>query len=122
MEEKRVVIIATHAGEDPERATFPFVMGNASYAMDEEATIVLQGDGVRIATPGFAEAMPAGGGFPPLKKLLDDFMEQGGKMWVCGPCIKHRGIEESELIDGAEVTAAGSVNLAALEANAVFVF
>ena len=31
MEEKRIVIIATHAGEDPERATFPFVMGNASF-------------------------------------------------------------------------------------------
>ena len=30
MEEKQgVVIIATHVGEDPERAPFPFVMGSA---------------------------------------------------------------------------------------------
>ncbi|MGB9615966.1 MAG: hypothetical protein ACP5M0_10250 [Desulfomonilaceae bacterium] len=30
MQEKEgVVIIATHGGEDPERATFPFAMGNA---------------------------------------------------------------------------------------------
>ena len=121
-EQEKILYICTCGEDRTETAHMPFVLANAALAMDIQATIVLQGDGVRIATPGFAEAMPAGGGFPPLKKLLDDFMEQGGKMWVCGPCIKHRGIEESALIDGAEVTAAGSVNLAAIEANAVFVF
>jgi uncharacterized protein involved in oxidation of intracellular sulfur len=43
-------------------------------------------------------------------------------MWVCGPCIKDRNIEETDLIDGAEVTAAGSVNLEAIASDAVFVF
>jgi len=66
--------------------------------------------------------MPAGGGFPPMKDLLASFMEQGGKMWVCGPCIKTRGIDESALIGGATITAAGAVNVEALEADAVFVF
>jgi len=57
-----------------------------------------------------------------MKKLLTEFLELGGKLWVCGPCISSRNIEESELIEGAEVTAAGVVNLEAMEADAVFVF
>jgi uncharacterized protein involved in oxidation of intracellular sulfur len=57
-----------------------------------------------------------------MKELLASFLEQGGKIWVCGPCIKSRGIDEADLIEGAEVTAAGSVNLEAIDSDAVFVF
>lgn len=28
--EEKIVVIATHGGEDPERATFPFVVANAA--------------------------------------------------------------------------------------------
>jgi uncharacterized protein involved in oxidation of intracellular sulfur len=57
-----------------------------------------------------------------MKELLASFIEQGGQIRVCGPCIKDRNIAESDLIEGAEVTAAGSVNLEAIESDAVFVF
>jgi len=122
-EKQEKILYMCTCGEDrPEMAHIPFVLATAALAMDIEATIVLQGDGVRIATPGYADTMPPGGGFPPLKELLATFLELGGTMWVCGPCIKDRNIEETDLIDGAEVTAAGSVNLEALASDAVFVF
>ncbi len=109
MEEKQgVVIIATHGGEDPERATFPFVMGSAAFAMDEPATIVLQGAGVFLAKKGFADHVHANG-FDPLNKLIDGFIELGGKILVCAPCIKERNIAESDLIDTAQVIAGGTV-------------
>jgi hypothetical protein len=42
---------------------------------------------------------------------------------VCVPCIKERNIdEESELVAGAQTTAAGAVNIEATEAKAVFVY
>jgi uncharacterized protein involved in oxidation of intracellular sulfur len=122
-EKQEKILYMCTCGEDrPEMAHIPFVLATAALAMDIEATIVLQGDGVRIATPGYADTMPPGGGFPPLKELLATFLELGGTMWVCGPCIKDRNIEETDLIDGAEVTAAGSVNLEAIASDAVFVF
>ena len=109
MEEKKgVVIIATHAAEDPERATFPFVMGNASFAMDEDAAIVLQGSGVFLAKKGYAEHVHANG-FDPLKKLMDGFLDLGGKILVCAPCIKERNIEETDLVEKAQVIAGGTV-------------
>jgi len=47
-------------------------------------------------------------GFPPLKRLLDDVRELGATLLVCGPCLKSRGITApDDLIDGAEVVAAG---------------
>lgn len=122
-EKQEKILYMCTCGEDrSEMAHIPFVLANAALAMDIEATIVLQGDGVSIATPGYADTMPPGGGFPPLKELLASFLELGGTMWVCGPCIKDRNIAETDLIDGAEVTAAGSVNLEALASDAVFVF
>jgi predicted peroxiredoxin len=120
--QEKILYMCTCGKDRSEKAHIPFVLANAALAMDIQATIVLQGDGVGIATPGYVDTMPPGGGFPPLKELLASFMEQGGKMWVCGPCIKSRNIAESDLIEGAEVTAAGSVNLEAIEADAVFVF
>jgi predicted peroxiredoxin len=89
----------------------PFVLANAALAMDVQATIVLNGDGVTIAQKDFAETMPPGGGFPPMKKLVADFMELGGKMWVCGPCIKTREIDESALIEGATITGSRRMRL-----------
>jgi uncharacterized protein len=120
--QEKIFYMCTCGKDRSEVAHNPFVLANAALAMDIQATIVLSGEGVHMAVPGYADDMPPGGGFPPMNKLLADFLELGGQLWVCGPCIKSRGIEESALIEGAEVTAAGMVNLAAMEADAVFVF
>ncbi|MGD8385494.1 MAG: DsrE family protein [Desulfobacteraceae bacterium] len=118
----KILYMCTCGENRSEMAHIPFALANAALAMDIKATIVLQGDGVYIAKKGYAETMPPGGGFPPMKELLHTFLEEGGKIWVCGPCIKSRDLPESELIEGSEVTAAGSVNLEAIESDAVFVF
>ena len=124
MEEKteKILYISTHADEDPERAAMPFVLANAALAMDIQATVVLQGNAVFVAKKGYAEKMPPGGGFPPIKKLIQDFVELGGKMWVCVPCIEKRNIAETDLIEGAITTAGGKVNLEAIASDAVFTY
>ena len=120
--QEKILYMCTCGKDRSEMAHIPFVLANAALAMDINATIVLQGDGVNIAQKGYVDTMPPGGGFPPMKELLANFLEQGGQIRVCGPCIKNRHIEESDLIEEAAVTAAGSVNLEAIESDAVFVF
>ena len=120
--EEKILYIGTRAGDDPEKAAMPFVMACAALAMDIKATIVLQGNGVYLAQKGYIDKMLPGGGFPPMKKLLADFMELGGELKVCVPCLKIRNIEESELIEGSQTTAAGALNIAAMEASAVLVY
>jgi len=120
---EKILYIGTAAGEDPEKAAMPFVMAGAALAMDVEAVIALQGNGVYLAQKGYAEKMIKPGGFPPMVKLLNDFLELGGKLLVCVPCIKERNIDEkSDLIEGAATTAAGALNLEAIESKAVFVY
>lgn len=120
--EEKILYMCTCGEDRSEMAHIPFVLANAALAMDINATIILQGGAVRVAKKGYVDTMPPGGGFPPMKELLASFLEQGGKLWVCGPCIKYRNIEESELIEESSISAAGAVNLEALEADAVFVF
>ena len=120
---EKILYIGTNAGEDPEKAAMPFVMANAALAMDIEATVCLQGNGVYLALKGYTEKMTAPGGFPPLKKLVSEFIELGGKLLVCVPCIKERNIDEAtDLIEGAQTTAAGALNIEATESKAVFVY
>jgi len=119
IEEKaeKIVIVATHGPEDPERASLPFVMANAALAMDAQATVVLQSTAVILATKGCYEHVFAAG-LPPLKELVDTFLEVGGRLMVCIPCIQERKITTDMLVDKAETTKAGKVVLELLEANA----
>ncbi|MGE4290720.1 MAG: DsrE family protein [Desulfovibrio sp.] len=120
--QEKILYIGTHANDDPEKAHLPFVLGNAALAMDIQAIIVLQSNGVYLAKKGFVDHMVSGGGFPPIKKLLSDFLEQGGEIKVCKPCIAERKIDESDLIEGAVTTAGGALNIAAIEADAILCF
>jgi len=94
------------------------VMGNAALALDTKATVILQGAGVILATKSCYDHVFAAG-LPPLKELVDTFIELGGRIFVCGPCIKERKITTELLVDKAEVSASGKVVMEALGADAV---
>jgi len=119
---EKIMYLATCGGDNPEKACVPFVLATAALAMDIEATIVLQGNGVYLLKEGYRKNMLRGGGFPDINKLFKDFLENGGKLFVCGPCIKERNIDPSELPEGAKIGAAAQVNIMAIEADAVLVF
>ncbi len=114
----KLVVFATHGSEDPERATLPFVVANAALAMDTKVFVVLQANGVTLATKGMYENI-ASPGFEPLKKLVDSFVEFGGTMLVCIPCIEQRKITPDMLIKGAQPVKAGRVVQEVMDANAV---
>jgi uncharacterized protein involved in oxidation of intracellular sulfur len=120
--EELIMYIATCADDNAEKAAMPLVMANAALAMDIKAVVVLQGNGVYMAQKGYVETMSQPGGFPPHKKLLSDFLELGGELKVCVPCIKERNIAESTLVEGSSTTAAGELNLKAIEADAVLIY
>jgi uncharacterized protein involved in oxidation of intracellular sulfur len=104
---EKLVFMVLHGPTHPEHATIPFVMAAAALASDVEVVMGFQADGVELMRIGGAGVVEAPG-FPPLKKLLDDVRQLGGTLLVCGPCLKSRGITApDDLVDGAEVVAAG---------------
>lgn len=118
---ERLLFVATYAEEQQERATIPFVLANAAMAMDHEAVVVLQLAGVWLGVKGYARHIHAAG-FPPLQELIEAFQEQGGKIWVCAPCIQSRNISPDDLIEGAEVVAGATLVDAILDATNTMVY
>jgi predicted peroxiredoxin len=120
-EKEKIFLIVTHAGEDPERATFPFVIANAAQAMDVEAMVAVQGTGVYLAQKGYADHISVPG-LSPLKKLIDNFVANGGKILVCIPCLEERKISQADLIQGAEPCKAGRliVEMTSAKSTAVY--
>jgi len=118
---EKIVYIATCAGEHPEKASLPFVLANAALAMDIEAVVILQGTGVYLAKKGYLDNVFAAG-LPPLKELVMSFLELGGKLLVCVPCIKERKIDVSDLIEGAKPSAAAVVTDELLTSKAQLVY
>jgi predicted peroxiredoxin len=103
---EKLVFMVTHGPADPELATVPFVMAAAALASDVAVVMGFQSDGVELVKAGVAATVQAPE-FPPLAKLLSDVRDLGGLLLVCNPCIKSRGIAPADLVDGAEVVAAG---------------
>jgi len=120
-ETEKMVYIVTHAGEDPERATFPFMLATAAQAMEVEVVVALQGVSVFLAKKGYLEHVVAAG-LPALKDLVNTYLESGGKLLICTPCVRDRNIEESDLIKGSELIAAARLNQEILSANATLVY
>lgn len=118
---EKMVYVLTHGVEDPERCTFPFVLAGAGLAMDVHSTVVLQGSAVYLAKKGILEHVKVPG-LKPLKDLVKDFLDNGGEILICIPCLEERGIEASELIEGATLGKAGKVVSRVLEANATMVY
>jgi predicted peroxiredoxin len=114
----KIVIFATHGGEDPERATLPWVIGNAALAMDTKVVMVLQATGVTLVTKGIYEHILAPG-LDPLKKLVGSFIEFGGTILVCTPCINQREITSDLLLKEAQTVKAARVVQEMLDAKAV---
>lgn len=103
---EKLVIMVTHSANHAEHVTIPFVMAVAALASDVEVVIGLQADGVEVAVKGRAETVAAEG-FPPLAKLMTDYRELGGKLLLCGPCVKSRQIDAAtQIVENAEVVAA----------------
>jgi predicted peroxiredoxin len=103
---EKLVFMVTHGAADAELATIPFVMAAAALASDVAVVMGFQGDGVELVRVGVAETVQAPE-FAPLAKLLADVRGMGGSLLICNPCVKSRGIAQTDLVEGAEVVAAG---------------
>ena len=99
---KRFCVSLTHAKDNTDKATVAFVLANAAVASEKEALVFLSTEAVRLASTGYADDVHEEG-FQPLKKLMDDFAANGGKIYVCSPCFKKRGLDEGKLVAGATI-------------------
>lgn len=92
----------TWSKNDPDKATVAFVIAGAAVASDKNTMVFLSTEGVRLGVLGYADDVHEDG-FAPLKELMTNFVEAGGLIYVCSPCFKKRGLDETRLVSGASI-------------------
>lgn len=98
----------THGKEAPERAILPFVAANVAATAGLDATVVCTVDAVWLGTKGGAEGVTSPG-LPQLPALLEEFRQNGGRVWLCGACTKPRGITDEQLAPGVTIVGAATI-------------
>lgn len=92
----------TYAKNDTDKATVAFVVANAALGSDQETLVFLSTEAVRLSVKGYADDIHEEG-FAPIKQLMDNYIAAGGTLFVCSPCFKKRALDESLLINGAQI-------------------
>ena len=77
----QLLFIATHATEDPNRATFPFLMARGAIQNGDQAEILLMGEATGLVRQGVLESIVAAGP-PPLREIYPDVAAAAVPIWV----------------------------------------
>jgi uncharacterized protein len=103
-----LIFNCTHGKEDPERATLPFVAANIAATAGQEAVVLCTIDAVWLGTEGGTAGI-AYPGLPVLGELYEEFVGNGGRVWLCGACTKPRDITEDMVTKGSTIVGAAKV-------------
>ena len=89
------LFIATHGADDPNRATFPFLLARGTVRAGQPTQILLIGDGTTLVIPGVLNAIVAAGP-PPLREIYAD-LGPAGPLLVCMGCARARGVTDEDV-------------------------
>lgn len=101
---RELVVVITHSAEH-ELASVGYTIACGGMTSGLVVSIFLTSGGVdtvRKRAADLTEFQP----LSPLKALIDDFLARGGKLYACTPCVRARGYQDSDLMDGVVVTGA----------------
>ena len=101
MSQKVVINLAT-GHEDAERVTIAFLTGTAALAKGKQVTAFLTKEAVRLALPGYGEAIEVAGA-PPMERLLQQFRDGGGELLACPICFDARRLDKEQLVANARL-------------------
>jgi len=118
--EKLVIIAST--GLDDERTSVTWSVANGGIASGLDVTVFLVASGADIVRKGAIAHARMNPLDPPVKDMVENFMESGGKVIVCPPCAKVRGYEPEDMIDGIEVAGSPAVHALIKEGAATLCF
>ena len=101
----RVVVGCSHGEEDPDAVAVAYLTAGAALDQGKEGVLWLTSDGVRLGTRGYADPIRSDKD-PPIERLHAQFIEKGGRFFVCPICFKERDLSEEELVENAELKGA----------------
>jgi predicted peroxiredoxin len=101
----RVIVGCSHGDEDPDAVAVAYLTAGAALDKGHEVVMWLSSDGVRLATPGYVDKIRADKD-PPAERIHAQFIEKGGRFYVCPICFKERELDPDQLVESAELQGA----------------
>lgn len=87
-----------------ERATISFILA-VTASKTAETAVFVSSDASKLLKRGALDGLVADG-YEPLPKLVDDFLGNGGKIWLCPACARANDLAQDDLIEGVEIAGA----------------
>jgi predicted peroxiredoxin len=119
MSEKQKMVVVVTQGFQDERSSVAWSVANGGVGMGFEVTMFMVSSGVDWVRKGAAVKARPNPLDPPIQEMMDNVINNGGKILVCPPCAGVRGYEENDLIEAA--TLAGSPAMLGIAAQGAIV-
>lgn len=106
-ETEKLVIVMTQ-GIASELSSVAFTLANGAITAGLKVSVFLTSaavDLMRRRGTDLTHVAP----LDPLASLIADFQKRGGVIWACPPCVKARGYEQDDFIDGVVVVGASAM-------------
>jgi predicted peroxiredoxin len=101
----KVIVGCSHGQEDPDRVVVSYLTAGAALDEGKEVVMWLSSEGVRLALGGYVDPIREGQE-PPAKRVHDQFIEKGGRFYVCPVCFNDRQLDAAQLVENAELKGA----------------
>jgi len=99
---QKFLINCTNGKDDLERATVSFVMALSAATNNAETAVFATSDAANLCIKGGTDDLVAPG-YEPLDVLVEEFIDNGGMIWLCPVCAKAKGINQDDLRPGVEL-------------------
>lgn len=107
-ETRELVVVMTH-GADHELSSVAFTIANGGMTAGLPVSVFLTSAAVDLVRKRSIE-MTRVEPLEPLAALVKDFLARGGELWACTPCVKARGYEQADLIDGVVIAGSSKIH------------
>jgi predicted peroxiredoxin len=101
----RVIVGCSHGDEDPDSVAVAYLTAGAALDQGKDVVMWLTSEGVRLGLRDYADPIRAGQD-PPVERLHAQFIEKGGRFYVCPICFRERDLDAGELVENAELQGA----------------
>ena len=117
----RVVVGCSHGEDNPDGVAVAYLTAGAALDQGREVVLWLTSDGVRLALQGYADGIRTDKD-PPAARLHAQFVEKGGRFFVCPICFNERELDEAQLVENAELKGASPLMEFAIPGTVTFTY
>ena len=104
----KLVVMMTK-GVDSEISSVAFTIANGGITAGLKVSVFLTSTAIDLVRKG-GQKMTHVPPLEPLSSLIDDFQKRGGVIWACPPCVKSRGYEQDDLLEGVVIVGASAMH------------